>query len=347
MTLTLKSPILYSSERYIAHKGRLMNKIIRLLLIPVFFIATLLAGIDTVDVKQLSKYKIYPAYNSKKPDLPSPFVTASGEEFVVAFTQFGTFAIIPVTLSNDKDFGPQLYIDGDDFPMLARYGLHDAKLLYSLTHITGWDLDTITTLGRPGHLSDGGFMAEDEDIRSVLIRDNSIVSAMGLTHPELAKPLFHLLNMMEWDLNLGRWNMAKHKWEHIRFFYYNGHEVYVEVEDTKGGQKSIFNDGIEGGFFIQLKRPAKPNELALLARNYHELSTKDYELLKDKLFSFNSGEMQPQYIMRYGFYEGHTYWRTDPIAIALIFGLKELEDIENIFENELYDVMTGHAVAQP
>jgi hypothetical protein len=324
-----------------------MNKIIRLLLIPVFFLGQLFAGIDTVSTVQLSKYKLYPDYNSIKPQLPSPFVNENGEEFVVAFTKFGTFAVIPVTLNDQHDIAPQLFVDTLDFPLLARYGLHDDKLLNAMTTITGWDLDTITALGRPGNLSSDGFLAKDEDIRSVLIRDNDIVTAMGLTHPQLAKPLFHLLNIMEADLKLHRWNMAKHKWEHIKFFYYNGHEIHVEAEDTKGGQMSMFNDGIEGAFFIQIRRRAEPQELALLANIYHDLPTEEYEVLKSKLFGLNTGEMEPQYIMRYGFYEGHTYWRADPIAIALIFGLKDLAEVEEIFKGELYDVMTGHAVAQP
>jgi hypothetical protein len=109
----------------------------------------------------------------------------------------------------------------------------------------------------------------------------------------------------------------------------------------------MFNDGIEGAFFIQIRRRAEPQELALLANIYHDLPTEEYEVLKSKLFGLNTGEMEPQYIMRYGFYEGHTYWRADPIAIALIFGLKDLAEVEEIFKGELYDVMTGHAVAQP
>jgi len=324
-----------------------MNRIIRILLLPLFLFSMLFAEMQMLTSAQLSKYNIYPALNDNKPKLPSPFINEHGEEFVIAFTQYGKFAIIPVSLSNERDFGPQLYIDTLDFPLLARYGLHDNKLLSSITHITGWDLDTINTLGRPGNLSQDGFLAEDEDIRSVLIRDNSIVSAMGLTHPQLAKPLFHLLNMMEWDIRLGRWNRAKHHWDHIKYFYYHGKEIYVNAEDTKGGQKSIFNDGIEGALFIQLRRKAEPQELAVLARNYHELPSEDYEELKEKLFCLNTGEMEPQYIMRYGFYEGHTYWRTDPIAIALIFGLKDLTEVETIFNYELYNIMTGHAVAQP
>ena len=48
-------------------------------------------------------------------------------------------------------------------------------------------------------------------------------------HPELAKPLFHVLNMMDMDLSLDRWNMAKHRWDNISSFYYNGTKVHTEA----------------------------------------------------------------------------------------------------------------------
>ena len=323
-----------------------MNKIICLLITFVLFSTLAFAGIDTVSTDRLEHYKQYPKYNLQKPNLSSPFISEDGKEYVIAFTQFGKYAIMPVTLGNDRDFGPQLFVDTLDFPLLARDGLHDNKQLNSLTHITGWDLDTINELGRPGGLSTDGFLAKNEDIRSVLISDNKIVSALGLTHPELAKPLFHLLNMMEADIELNRWNMAEHKWKHIRCFYYYDHLVYVDAKDTKGGQLSIFNDGIEGAFKIKLSRKAQANELALLAQTYHHLSEDEYERFKENLFTINMGEMEAQYIMRYGFYEGHTFWRTDPIAIALIFGLKTLREVEETFKGELDKVLLGSAVAQ-
>lgn len=325
-----------------------MSRILKeFVMIPFLLVVLLFAETDTVYTSQLDQYPIYPQLLDQKPDLPSPLITEIDQEFVIAFNKFGKYALIPVTLSDQRDIAPQLYVDKLDFPLLARYGLHDEKLLYSLSHITGWDLDTITYLGMPGNLSEDGFLAEDEDIRSVLIHDNSIVTALGLTHPDLAKPLFHVLNMMEWDLKLGRWNMAIHKWDHIRYFYYNGHKIYVEAEDTKGGQMSIFNDGIQGAFHIKLSRRAQPEELALLAKQYHYLSSTEYEALKEALFTLTTGEMEPQYIMRYGFYEGHTYWRTDPIGIANVFGLIDLKQLESIFNNELYNVLTRHAVAKP
>lgn len=58
------------------------------------------------------------------------------------------------------------------------------------------------------------------------------------------------------------------------------------------------------------------------------------------LCHIHTGEMVPFYIMRYGFYEGHTGYRADPLAISLIFGLKSLEEIEKAFEGSLYKALT-------
>jgi hypothetical protein len=62
------------------------------------------------------------------------------------------------------------------------------------------------------------------------------------------------------------------------------------------------------------------------------------------LSRFQTGEMQPQYIMRYGFYEGHTFWRTDPIAIAFIFGMRSLVEIETAFSGKLFEMLTEHFI---
>ncbi|MCK4835997.1 MAG: hypothetical protein KAT17_05135, partial [Candidatus Aminicenantes bacterium] len=62
------------------------------------------------------------------------------------------------------------------------------------------------------------------------------------------------------------------------------------------------------------------------------------------LCSIHFSEMAPYYIMRYGFYEGHTDYRADPIAIAFIFGLKSLKEIDNIFQGKLYTTLSNHFV---
>ncbi len=287
---------------------------------------------------------IYPQVIDEKPNLHSPFISIDGEEYVVAVTKENKYAIIPVTLSNDSSICRQLIVDTLDFPILAQTGLHSERQLIGIKTITGRSVDEITALGRPNGLSQGGFMAEDENIISVLKADNQIVRELGLTHPQLAKPLFHVLNMMDADLELNRWNMAKHEWENIQYFYYSNQKVYVRAEDTKGGQQSIFDDQIEGAFFIQLWRELNENEKNYIEKKYAHLSQKEMESFKELMCHINTGEMEPQYIMRYGFYEGHTFWRADPIAISFIFGMKSIEELDRTFNGKLYEKLTVHFI---
>jgi hypothetical protein len=287
-------------------------------------------------------FELYPLLNDAYPDIPSPWVDADGNEYVVAVNRDNRYAVIPVTLSNSRSTGPQLVVDSIDFPELAEQGLHAEERLHSIQTITGRSLEEISELGRPNGLSQAGFLAADEDIISVLQGDNRLVGQMGLNHPQLAKPLFHVLNMMDADLSLNRWNMAIHKWDHIRYFYYNDQKVFVEAEDTKGGQQSIFNDRIEGAFYVKLWREFDPEELEYLEANYKALTQEELDKMKTQLSLVHTGEMQPQYIMRYGFYEGHTFWRADPLALSFIFGLKSLEELNSIFENRLSDILSKH-----
>ena len=292
-------------------------------------------------------YKLYPEVNEEDPGLPSPFITDDNQEFVVAITRENKYAVIPVTPGNNTSSCKQLITDTLDFPTLARTGLHSRQELLQTKSITGRSVAEITQLARPGNLSQGGFLARDETILSVLQADNETVQSLGLTHPQLARPLFHVLNMMDEDLNLNRWNMARHRWEHIARFYYNGRVIYVETEDTKGGQQSIFDDGIEGSFHITLGRKMEPHEQEWLRKNYDCLPANKLEEITNLLSTLHTGEMEPQYIMRYGFYEGHTFWRTDPIAIAFIFGFKSLKEIEQAFPGQLYQKLTRHFSPAP
>lgn len=298
---------------------------------------------NVVNIDKLP-YQIYPQLNDEKPALASPFTDQKGEEYVVAATKDNKYAIVQVTLSNEGRMCRQLEIDTADFPLLGRTGLHAEEHLEQVKTITGRTTHEITSLGRPGGLSQGGFMAEDEDIISVLKGDNRLVRLLELTHPQLAKPLFHVLNMMDADLSLDRWNMARHRWEHITHFFYHSQKVLVDAYDTKGGQLSIFDDSIQGGFHIKLWREFDEREAQYLGDHYGHLSAEELEELKSLLSFMNTGEMEPQYIMRYGFYEGHTFWRTDPIAISFIFGFKSLEELDEIFEGRLYEILTEHFV---
>ncbi len=294
-----------------------------------------------IDIRKLS-YKIYPEVNDYRPDLPSPFTDPDKNEFVVAATKENKYAIIPVTLSNDRGICRQLIVNKTDFPHLAKTGLHSDEELNQIATITGRSLEEITRLGRPNALSHSGFMAADEEIISVIRGDNDLVRQLGLTHPQLAKPLFHVLNMMDHDLDLNRWNMATHRWENITYFYYNNKKVFVDAGDTKGGQKSIFDDGIQGAFHIKLWRNFDEDEIRLLDQKYAHLTTTQFDTLKILLSHINTGEIEPQYIMRYGFYEGHTYWRAEPIAIAFIFGMKDLKEIDDSLNSRLHRQLNAH-----
>ena len=50
--------------------------------------------------------------------------------------------------------------------------------------------------------------------------------------------------------------------------------------------------------------------------------------------------MEAYYAVKYGFYEGHTDYRADPIALAYVFGLRKLDEIEKALPGQLYGLLT-------
>ena len=239
--------------------------------------------------------------------------------------------------------GRQLEIDVGDFPTLAQTGLHSDAELSCTKMITGRSIVEIIELGRPERSSGAGFMSDDEDIISVIKGDNRLVERLGLKHPQTAKPLFHIWNMILRDVELNRLGRF---WEHFEYILYKGQKVSVKAEGTKGWQESIFDDEILGKFQIEIWREPDRNEKAFLREKYPDLTEDQMASLLKKLSHIISGEMVPYYIMRYGFYEGHTEYRADPIAITWIFGLKSLEQIETAFPGRLDEVLTQHFTRQ-
>lgn len=118
--------------------------------------------------------------------------------------------------------------------------------------------------------------------------------------------------------------------------------VYFKVLGSKGFQESIFNDEIKGSFQFDIRRDLTSEEQSFIEEKYSHLTKAQRDELIKILSSIHIGEMVPYYIMRYGFYEGHTGYRADPIAIAFIFGLKSLAEIESAFPGELYERLTKH-----
>jgi hypothetical protein len=297
------------------------------------------------------EFDLYPATFDESPGVPSPAVTADGVEIVLAVMKDGTFALIPVTVENGSPLhyskrvksalgkDAQLEVDKGDFPTLAATGLHAESELRGKEMITGFPVSLITYIGRPERFSHAGFMAEDEDILAVLIGDNRIVGRLGLTHPQMARPLFHTWNIILKEIELGRWERF---WDHIRRFYYNGRKVDLSAHGTKGWQISIFQDEVQGSFDIAVHGDLSAGEKSFLEARYAHLSDGQMTELEEKLSSIHFSEMAPYYVMRYGFYEGHTSYRSDPVAIAFIFGLRSLEEIDEACQGDLYGTLTDH-----
>jgi hypothetical protein len=290
---------------------------------------------------------LYPETLGERPSLPSPTTAPDGADLVVMLTREGRWAVVPASPKDVEGRERQRRVDGRDFPTLARSGLHSQAELARILTITGRSLAEIDELGRPGGLSAEGFLARDEDVRSVLEGDNRLVAALGLTHPQLARPLFHVWNIVEADARARRWNMARHRWERCELLLYNGRQVRVEAHDTKGGQESIFDDSLEGAFWIEIRRPPTPDEEALLRRKYAHLTPERWSLLLERLSAMQTGEIEPHYVQWYGFYEGHTAWRVDPIAIAFVFGLRTLDEIEAAFPGRLDEALAAHFSSGP
>lgn len=297
--------------------------------------------------------KFYPFVYDTKPDIPSPFTISGNIETVLIVTKEGKYGIVPVTVENGEPLlysrkiktligkDQQLEVGAADFPELARTGLHSEADLDKKKWITGIPVSIITVIGRPNGFSNSGFMAADEDIISVLKGDNHLVRTLGFTHPQMAKPLFHIWNIILKEIELGKLTRF---YDNIRYIYYNEHKLSLKVMGTKGWQMSIFQDEIQGSMDIDINRELSNDEQSLLNRKYPHLTNGQRSIMQNKLSSIHFSEMAPYYIMRYGFYEGHTDYRCDPVAIAFIFGLKNLEGIEKAFKENLYNVLTTHFI---
>ncbi len=313
------------------------------------------AGPATLSVVTIQERRL-PVYPGTLPaglTLPSPGTTEEGHEYLVVRTATGDRAVVLVTVGSGPlnlqygaekiGKGEQLKVDAGDFPTLAATGLHSAAELERTAAITGKPVAEITRLGRPGMASGSGFLAEDEDILSVLQGDNELVGRLGLKHRDLARPLFHVWNLLLREYELGKLGRFK---DDVGSFWYHGREIHLRSQRTKGFQESIFNDEIKGAFDIELWRELDVGEREFLNAAYAHLRTADREAMKGRLTRLRTGEMEPYYIMRYGFYEGHTEYRVDPIALAVTFGLKPLTEIEKAFPGELPRVLTSHFAAR-
>lgn len=311
--------------------------------------------IINVAISQDSSYHFYPHLYESIPEILSPCIMHDSVETILVITKNNQYGIVPVTMENGNPLlysykvgtfmgkDKQMHIDAGDFPALAKTGLHSLEELDKKEVITGLPIDVINCTGRPDAYSSAGFLADDEDIISVLKGDNQLVRKMGLTHPHLAKPLFHIWNLILMETELGFWARF---YDNIKQIYYNGNLLNFRASGSKGWQNSIFLDEVQGRYNIHIDRGLTGEEEHYLTMHYSHLNNDQMAALKDKLSQLDFSEMLPYYIMRYGFYEGHTDYRCDPIAISFILGLKSLAEIDTVCEGNLHNILSEHYISK-
>lgn len=189
-------------------------------------------------------------------------------------------------------------------------------------------------------------MAQDETVMSVLWSDNRMVRDLGLTHHDLARPLMQLWNISN---EREKYNEKAETGKAIthKALIYNDNEIEVKISGSRGWQESIFNDEILGSYHMEMWRRLKPEEESFLLEHYGHLPDGTLQDLVAKLTHIHTGEMVPYYINRYGFYEGHTDFRAEPLSIAFIFGLRSIGEIHRVCGGDLYSYLNTHFTRNP
>ncbi len=130
---------------------------------------------------------------------------------------------------------------------------------------------------------------------------------------------------------------------------YTWFDATVENGDTfdykrnflgKGNQ--LLADEILGSGHIEVWRELNVQEKEFLKEQYPHLSPEQFEEMKEKITHLHTGEMVLYYINRYGFYEGHSDFRADPVTIAFIFGLQSVGKIHKAANGNTYQYFTNH-----
>lgn len=300
-------------------------------------------------------FKFAPDYYSARPRTNSPVISEKNRELVLVEMNNDRYSWFDATVENGEPFdykkglygkGNQLLAAANDFPGLARKGIHSEKDLCNTKTITGRSVSQITIDGRPWASSGVGFMAENETIMSVIHADNQTLKKIHLTHPDVARPLFHLWNISREFEKFSPEPVTDEKSELVAMIY-NGNRILIKNTGSRGWQESIFNDEILGSGHIEIWRELNTGELEFLKKNYAHLSNNQFGELINMISHIHTGDMVFFYINRYGFYEGHTEYRVDPVSVVLIFGLKSIEDVHNVCGSDLFRYFTTHFTQNP
>lgn len=344
--------IAFSSTRndiWAIWKMDLDQEILRNKLITPVNYSVLYPAIDTGTIP------VFPFILNENPLQPSPAVSWDGREFVLVKMGDDRYAWFDATAENGDTLnykkrkqgkGNQVMADKTDFPSLAATGIHSEEEIRKTRSITGRSVSRITVDGRPDGSSGVGFMAVDETILSVIMSDNRMIQKLGLKHPDLARPLLHLWNIVNTREMYNKYAPAEER-VYLQSLVFGSKEIGIKISGSRGWQESIFNDEILGSYQFEIWRDLDPGEEEFLKEQYGNLPENKFEELKRKISTLHTGEMVPYYINRYGFYEGHTDFRAEPLAIVFVFGIRSLEEIHHASGGDLYGYLTKHFTQNP
>jgi len=344
--------IAFSSTRndiWAIWKMDLDQEILRNKLITPVNYSVLYPAIDTGTIP------VFPFILNENPLQPSPAVSWDSREFVLVKMGDDRYAWFDATAENGDTLnykkrmlgkGNQVMVDKTDFPSLAATGIHSEEEIRKTRSITGRSVSRITVDGRPGGSSGVGFMAIDETILSVIMSDNRMIQKLGLKHPDLARPLLHLWNISNTREMYNKYAPVEER-VYLQSFVFGSNEIGIKISGSHGWQESIFDDEIQGSYQLEVWRDLAPGEEKFLKEQYGNLPENKFEELKRKISTLHTGEMVPYYINRYGFYEGHTDFRAEPLAIVFIFGIRSLEEIHQASGGDLYGYLTKHFNQNP
>jgi len=150
---------------------------------------------------------------------------------------------------------------------------NSTEALLNLRSINNVSIKELEKKMRPGHSttdyegSESGFIGDHEDLRELLARDNETVRNLGLTHQDLAKPLFEVMKAHE--LSKGS----------VFEVVINGKTFKVESVLYLGVQRSPFSDNLSTPIDYIIKNEGTGETIKV------------------------SG-LLPYFISNYGFYEG-------------------------------------------
>lgn len=91
---------------------------------------------------------------------------------------------------------------------------------------------------------------------------------------------------------------------------------------------------------MEVWRELEKQEMEFLKEQYQHLAPEQFKAMKESITHLFTGEMVLFYINRYGFYEGHSDYRTDPVTIAYVFGIRSLEELHEATDGDLFRYFT-------